>query len=170
MGKSLNFTPAIAMTFMAAPLCIATIPPTPVRAETEVMRGSATAIDGRTLKLDGKTLKLAHITVPEPGDKCLMRGKVRDCGKFARLGLTELVVAATIECRKLTPHTYSCKTGDGYDLALGQVHAGWAVPAKSAPRHYFTKMKEVRARKRMLWSASHADGRPDYASALLDNN
>ena len=118
--------------------------------------------------MSGKEVKLANITVPEPGAQCLMRGKLRDCGKFARLGLIELVVAATIECRKTAQLTYSCKTEDGYDLAYGQIHAGWAVPTRSAPQHYFTKMNEAKAKNRMLWSASHADGKPGYASALLD--
>jgi len=160
----------LAITSAVTGVCMTIALPAQAQTEPDTLRGSATAIDGRTLNMNGKKLKLANITVPAPGDKCMMRGKVRDCGKFARLGLTELVVAATIECRKLTAHTYSCSTGDGYDLALGQIHAGWAVPAKSAPAHYFAKMNEVRAKSRMLWSASHADGRPGYASALLDKN
>ena len=167
MDKSLVFTPRIAMKVMAVVLCTVATLSIPARADSEVMRGSAVAVDGRILSMNGKELMLANITVPEPGAKCLMRGKVRDCGNFARLGLVELVVAATIECRKLTQLTYSCKTEDGYDLALGQIHAGWAVPTQSAPQHYFTKMNEAKTKNRMLWSASHADGKPDYASALL---
>lgn len=167
MDKSLVFTPKIAMNVMAAALCTAVALSIPARAGSDVMRGSAVAVDGRIVSMNGKQLMLANITVPEPGAKCLLRGKVRDCGKFARLGLIELVVAATIECRKLKQRAYNCKTEDGYDLALGQIHAGWAVPTQSAPEHYFTKMNEAKAKKRMLWSASHADGKPGYASALL---
>jgi endonuclease YncB( thermonuclease family) len=167
MGKSLVFTPKITMNVMAAVLCAAVALSIPARAGSDVIRGSAVAVDGRIVNMNNKQLVLANITVPEPGAKCLLRGKLRDCGNFARLGLTELVVATTIECRKLTPHTYSCKTEDGYDLALGQIHAGWAVPTQSAPDHYFTKMSEAKAKKRMLWSASHADGKPGYAATLL---
>ncbi len=139
------------------------------QAQTESLRGSAVAVDGRVLVMNGKELTLANITVPELGTKCLMRGKLRDCGKFAQLGLTELVVAATIECRKTTQLKYSCKTADGYDLAFGQIHAGWAVPAASAPKHYFTKMNEAKAKKRMLWSALLPDGSHGFASTLLEN-
>ena len=154
-------TPMVAGVCAAMPLLSAT------HAEPETLRGSATAVDGRTLQMDGKRIRLANIAVPEPGDKCILRGKVRDCGRFSRLGLTELVVAATIECQELTQHTHSCKTEDGYDLALGQIHAGWAVPTKSAPRHYVAKMNEVRNKRRMLWSALHPDGRPGYFATLM---
>ena len=141
---------------------------TPIaQAQIEILRGPAVAVDGRVLDMNGKLVTLANITVPELGAKCLLRGKLRDCGKFARLGLTELVVAASIECRQVTQRTYNCKTGDGYDLAFGQIHAGWAVPTKSAPQHYFTKMKEAKARKRMLWSALTPEGTHNFASALL---
>lgn len=167
MGNSPVFAPGVAMNVMAALLCTALTLITPTRADSDVMRGSAVAVDGHILSMNGKQLKLADIIVPEAGAKCRLRGKLRDCGNFARLGLVELVVAATIECRKKTHRTYSCKTEEGYDLALGQIHAGWAVPTKAAPHHYFTKMNEAKAKQRMLWSASHADGKPGYASALL---
>lgn len=167
MGKSPAFIPGITMNVLAVLLCTTATLSIPAHAEPEILRGAATAVDGRILSMNGKQLMLANIIVPEPGAKCRFRGKLRDCGNFARLGLTELVVAATIECRKLTQLTYGCRTEDGYDLALGQIHAGWAVPTKSAPDHYFTKMNEVKAKKRMLWSASHEDGRLGYASALL---
>ncbi len=166
MGKLLISAPGITAAAIAALLYTAGAS-TPAQADPDVMRGPAIAIDGHSLSMNGKQLVLANIIVPEPGAKCRLRGKLRDCGSFARLGLTELVVAATIECRKLTQRTYSCKTEDGYDLALGQIHAGWAVPASSAPNHYFTKMNEAKAKNRMLWSASHADGKPGYASTLL---
>ncbi len=167
MCNSKDIAATVTAKLLAAVLCAVTVLSSPAQSEPDVLNGPATAVDGRTLSMSGKRLVLAHIAVPEPGDTCMLRGKVRDCGKFARLGLTELVVAATIECRKLTPAAYSCKTADGYDLALGQIHAGWAVATKSAPRHYFAKMNEVRKRKRMLWSALHADGRPDYFATLM---
>ena len=168
MAKTQSLSGQLAVNSVVVVLCAAAVLPVQAQAGDETLRGSAIAVDGRIVSMDGKELTLANIIVPEPGARCLMRGKLRDCGKFARLGLTELVVAATIECRKTTQRTYSCRTEDGYDLALGQIHAGWAVPTKSAPAHYFTKMNEAKSRKRMLWSASHADGKPGYASALLD--
>lgn len=167
MGKSLVPAPGSAITVIAALLYTTAGVSIPIQADPDVMRGSAVAVDGHILSMNGRQLMLANIIVPEPGAKCRLRGKLRDCGSFARLGLTELVVAATIECRKLTRRTYNCTTEDGYDLALGQIHAGWAVPTKAAPDHYVTKMNEARAKKRMLWSASNADGKPGYASALL---
>ncbi|WP_108881531.1 hypothetical protein [Anderseniella sp. Alg231-50] len=170
MAEQQNLTLQVAVNSLVALLCWATMLPAQAQTETETLRGSAIAVDGRIVSMDGKELILADIIVPEPGAKCLLRGKLRDCGKFARLGLTELVVAATIECRKTKQPTYNCRTEDGYDLALGQIHAGWAVPTKSAPAHYFTKMNEAKTKKRMLWSALHADGKPGYASALLDRN
>ncbi len=138
-----------------------------VHAQTKVLRSSAVAVDGRVLVMNGKQLTLANIIVPELGAKCLLRGKLRDCGTFAHLGLTELVVAASIECRQVTQRTYNCQTADGYDLAFGQIHAGWAVPTKSAPQHYFTKMNEARDKNRMLWSALTPEGSHNFASALL---
>lgn len=162
------FTHRGAAGFVVAILCAITFYTSLAQAQAEVIRGSAVAIDGRILVMSGKKLTLANITVPELGTKCLMRGKLRDCGKFAQLGLTELVVAANIECQKVTQLKYSCKTGEGYDLAYGQIHAGWAVPTNSAPEHYFTKMNEAKAKKRMLWSALLPDGNLGFASTLLD--
>jgi len=157
----------IAASLVVAMVCTMTSYPTGAWAQTEIMRGSATAVDGRVLMLNGKKIALANITVPELGTRCLMRGKLRDCGKFAQLGLTELVVAANIECQKTARQNYSCKTEDGYDLAFGQIHAGWAVPTSSAPKHYFTKMQEAKTRKRMLWSALLPDENLSIASTLL---
>lgn len=168
MAEKQHRTLQFAIRSMAAVSCAATALIGPAQAGTEIMRGPAVAIDGRTLSMNGRQLKLANITVPEPGAECLLRGKLRDCGKFARLGLIELVVAAVIECRKTGQDTYSCKTEDGYDLALGQIHAGWAVPTQSAPAHYITKMNEAKANNRMLWSAFRTDGKPGYASSLLE--
>ena len=167
MNRQFLFTPRIAMYFLTAMSCTAVPLISQAHAQSEIMRGTAVAVDGRVLVMNGKQLTLANITVPELGAECLMRGKLRDCGKFAQLGLTELVVAANIECRKTTQQAYSCETEDGYDLAFGQIHAGWAVPTKSAPEHYFTKMNQAKARKRTLWSALLPDGSYSIASTLL---
>ena len=131
------------------------------------LKGTATAVNGRVLIINGNRLTLADISVPPLGRECVMRGKLRDCGKFARLGLTELVVAAQIECRRAANQTYRCTTEHGYDLAFGQIHAGWAVPTRSGPQHYFVKMQEAKAKKRMLWSATLPEDGRTVAAALL---
>lgn len=168
MSVSKAQNPGVNIAILVAAICAITFLPSRAPAQAEALRGSAIAVDGRVLVINGKKVTLANITVPELGSNCLMRGKLRDCGKFAQLGLTELVVAATIECRRSAQQKYSCRTEDGYDLALGQIHAGWAVPTSSAPLHYFTKMQEARTRKRMLWSAQMPDGGLSVATTLLN--
>lgn len=119
------------------------------------LRGRPYVVDGRQMMLSGQDVRLAGIVVPVPGERCRIGGNVFDCGRLARAGLMDLLVGGEVQCRALAAGDHWC-LAEGYDLAFGLIHAGWAVPTADAPARYHVKMRESQARRRGLWSAGTA--------------
>lgn len=129
-------------------------------AQTSTVDGLPEVLDGRRMVVAGQEVSLAGIEVPALGEPCRIGGKTLDCGRLARAGLMDLVVGGEVRCVPAGSGGHRCEA-DGYDIAFGLIHAGWAVPAAGAPAHYLAKMEEARKRGRGLWSAKPAitDGR-----------
>lgn len=125
--------------------------------EPSQLQGRPQVFDGRHMLISGHTVRLAGIRVPALGERCRIGGNVLDCGRLARAGLMDLLVGGEVQCRSLKGGDYRC-LAEGYDLAFGLIHAGWAVPTTDAPAHYYAKMREAEARGRGLWSAGTAAG------------
>ena len=133
-----------------------------------VVTGPPTVVNATTMIIAGKTVKLAHITSTMPGDKCTIRHRNLDCGVLSAAGLKDLTAGAVVSCVKAAQaNGYVCRSG-GFDLAYGLIHAGWAVPTKSAPKYYFAKQERARKRKLMLWAAKDKDGRVIAANMAIN--
>jgi len=132
----------------------------------ERLSGAATAVDGRHLRLNGKLIALAGIAAPALDAKCLWRGKtVRACGRMARAAMRDLTVAAKVTCFPDRDRGgWRCQA-DGYDLAEGLIHAGWAIPAPGAPARWLDEKRRAKARRLMLWRARTLAGE-DFLPAL----
>ncbi len=125
-----------------------------VSARAEIS-GEAAAIDGQTIEVDGQTLRLYAIEAPPLGQTCTLRGKPFPCGKVARDALTDISFGARVVCRVRGEdgqgRLIATCLADGYDLAEGMVHAGWARAVQAAPPHYRAEEREARKDGRGLW-------------------
>ena len=129
------------------------------------VRGPVEVIDGATMVVAGQTVRLADIAVPTLGTKCVWHGKSLDCGILARAGLKDITAGADVVCIPVGADAHRCKDGN-FDLAFGQIHAGWAVPLNPAPSHYHKKMQDAKKHKRALWSATGLEGARAIAARL----
>lgn len=132
------------------------------------VHGPVEVIDGATMVVAGQTVRLADIAVPSLGTRCVWHGKPLDCGILARAGLKDITAGAIIVCIPVGANAHHCKDG-GFDLAFGQIHAGWAVPLKAAPSHYHKKMQDAKEHRRALWSATGLEGTRPIAARLRSN-
>jgi len=124
----------------------------------ETISGTPVVINGTTMMVGGKTVHLFGIKGPKDGTLCAWKSKrMIDCAKLASAGLKDITVASTVVCTAQIDKTYVCKA-DGFDLAYGLIHAGWALPNARAPKSYFAKADNARAHKRGLWHAVNSRG------------
>ena len=125
----------------------------------ETLSGTADILSATSMVVDGKTVSLFGIKSPKTGTMCTWKSKRQlDCAKLATAGLKDISIAANVVCSPQSNKTYVCKA-DGFDLAYGLIHAGWAVPTTGAPKRYFTKRDEARDNKRGLWGAVDQAGK-----------
>ena len=126
--------------------------------------GPAAAADNETRVIDGGRIAvvgidhvLYGISAPEPGMRCRLRGRMRDCGRIARAGLMDLTAGGQVACAPAPAHPgKSLCRSDGYDLSEGMVHTGWARAAPDAPRYLEDLMIVACRHGRGLWN----DGTP----------
>ncbi len=109
--------------------------------------GEVTVLRGDLLILDGQRHRLAGIAAPVPGQKCILRGRIIDCGRIATSQLKDLTAGADVRCRRGGDGMSLC-TSDGYDLSEGMVHTGWARALNDKRR----KLElAARAARRGMW-------------------
>ncbi len=124
----------------------------------QTLKGSPQVVDGTTMIVAGKTVQLFGVTGPKTGTPCTWKSKrTLDCGMLATAGLKDITVASSVICTQQADKAYVCKA-DGFDLAYGLIHAGWALPTANAPKSYRAKRDNARANKRGLWHAIDAKG------------
>lgn len=90
-----------------------------------VQAGTVEVLNGNVLILNGNRHLLADILSPRPGDKCILRGRIIDCGRIAMSQLKDLTAGADIRCRRRGDGMSVCAS-NGYDLSEGMVYTGWA--------------------------------------------
>jgi endonuclease YncB( thermonuclease family) len=110
-------------------------------------------IDGGRIAVEGIDHVLYGIKAPEPGVRCRLRGRMRDCGRIARAGLMDLTAGGQVACAPAPAHPgKSLCRSDGYDLSEGMVHTGWAEAAPDAPSHLDELMVVACRQGRGLWN------------------
>jgi endonuclease YncB( thermonuclease family) len=112
-------------------------------------------IDASTLVIAGETVRLFGIVVPDLDQTCEAGGKPYPCGRIARTGLMDLVVAATLECVPSSadgaaPVVARCRAG-GFDLSANMVHTGWARADRVTGTAFIAIEENARAAARGLW-------------------
>ena len=122
-------------------------------AETRVTTRDFKVPDGNHVLINDSRYRLTGIEAPMPGEKCHLRGKLRDCGIIARAALMDLTAGATLVCRSTGDASYRCRA-DGYDLSEGMAYTGWAVTRPGAARRYGAVMRQARRKKRGFWRGS----------------
>lgn len=134
----------------------------------EIVSGKPQVVNSTTMIIADKTVKLAHIVSLQPGASCVWKNRPLDCGVLATAGLKDLVAGAdVVVCKKATTDKFTCTAG-GYDLAYGLIHAGWAVPERSAPARYLKKMNRAKQRKLGFWDAKNSSNK--IVAATLSRN
>lgn len=123
---------------------------------SETVSGEPHVVNSTVMIIAGKTVNLAHTVSLKPGTFCRWKNRPLDCGVLATAGLKDLVAGAdVVVCKKTNADKFTCTAG-GYDLAYGLIHAGWAVPERSAPAHYQKKMRRAQQRKLGFWGATNS--------------
>ncbi len=133
----------------------------------ETISGAPQIVDSTTMMVAGKLVKLDYITSLKPGATCVRKNRTLDCGVLASAGLQDLVVGSSVVCRKNPSGKFTCTAG-GYDLAYGLIHAGWAIPDRTAPARYLAKMNRAKQRKLGFWKVTNASGQT-IAASIFDN-
>jgi len=121
----------------------------------ETVSGPPLVIDATTMTVKNRTVQLDNIISLKPGNPCTWKNQPLDCGVLATAGLKDLVAGSDVVCTQNTSGRHTCTAG-GYDLAFGLIHAGWAVPTRTAPARYVNKMNRARKRKLGFWGATNS--------------
>ena len=112
-------------------------------------------IDARTIVLAGQAVRLFGIVAPGLDETCEAGGKPYPCGRIARTGLMDLVVATSVECVPVSggaegPITARCRAG-GFDLSANMVYTGWALADRVTGTALVAIEEKARAAGRGLW-------------------
>ncbi|MDH3474791.1 MAG: thermonuclease family protein [Rhodospirillales bacterium] len=148
---------APALLFAASLTAACAAGPEPLYGE---LRGTPQVIAGDLIELQGQRLRLAGIDAPEPGQQCLFRDKLYDCGELARAALLDLTAGVEVICQPLAGGTAEAKPGaaptarctaQGYDLSEGMVYTGWALVPPETTSPYAAQQRQAEAAGHGLW-------------------
>ena len=141
---------ALFSTALGAAACAIEQPPAPAR-----FQGTPQVISGDLIELEGQRLRLAGIDAPEPGQRCLLRERLYDCGALARAALLDLTAGVEVVCRPLEPGPADTLTArcsaQGYDLSEGMVYTGWALIPPEAGTAYAAQQARAKSAGHGLW-------------------
>ena len=92
------------------------------------LTGVPEVVEGDIIALQGYRIRLFGIDAPEPGQRCLFREKLYDCGEISRSALQDLTAGTEVACSTLgggpgDTVLASC-WAEGYDLSEGMVYTG----------------------------------------------
>ena len=125
------------------------------RAAPAELRGTPQVISGDLIELEGRRLRLAGIDAPEPGQRCLLRERLYDCGALARAALLDLTAGVEVICRPLEDDSSAALTArcsaEGYDLSEGMVYTGWALIPPEAQQTYAAQQARAKSAGHGLW-------------------
>ncbi len=150
-GSKLTRTaPSLALVFLVAAVC-------PAAAGGE-LTGVPEVIEGDIIALQGHRLRLDGIDAPEPGQRCLFREKLYDCGEISRSALVDLTAGTEVACTTLGDGPGGtvlarCRA-EGYDLSEGMVYTGWALPVDQGEERYSRQKEQAKSKGHGLWRGS----------------
>ena len=122
----------------------------------EALHGTPLVLTGDLLELAGERLRLVGIDAPAPGQHCLIKTRLYDCGKVSATALMDLTAGVEIDCILDGPaggdgaRPARC-AADGYDLSEGMVYTGWALADPATGERYRSFQKGAEAKQRGLW-------------------
>jgi endonuclease YncB( thermonuclease family) len=117
--------------------------------------GVPTVIDGETVELGGERFRLYGINAPDLRQKCEIRGRDYDCGHVSKTALMDLVAGVEINCVSRAPVAAGTRRAtcyaNGYDLAEGMAHTGWAMAMPRDGGKYLRMERRAERARRGLW-------------------
>ncbi len=130
--------------------------------------GIPIVIDGETLELGGERFRLYGIDAPDRRQKCEIRGRDYDCGHVSKTALMDLVAGVEIRCvarpSAAAGDRRAICTANGYDLAEGMIHTGWALAMRRDGGKYLRIERRAERARRGLWQGTFVppwDWKPD---------
>lgn len=121
----------------------------------EELHGEPRVIDGVTLEVDGQRLRLYGITAPKPGDDCMLRGNMHDCGVIAASHVMDMTLGTPVTCTLMPGGSGTARcSADGYDLSFGMVYSGWARALPDAPAQLHDGEARARRQGHGLWQGA----------------
>ncbi|MEM7225425.1 MAG: thermonuclease family protein [Pseudomonadota bacterium] len=127
----------------------------PVRSQ-DSLSGTPLVLAGDLLELSGQRLRLVGIDAPKPGQQCLIKTRLYDCGKVSATALMDLTAGVEISCDLEGPadadgaRPARC-LADDYDLSEGMVYTGWALADPEVGRRYVPFQTLAEAKQHGLW-------------------
>ena len=120
------------------------------------LSGAPVVLAGDLLEVSGQRLRLVGIDAPAPGQQCLIKTRLYDCGKVSATALMDLTAGVEVSCRLEGPpgldgaRPARC-AAEGYDLSEGMVYTGWALADPQTGARYRAFQEGAEARQRGLW-------------------
>ncbi|NQU72000.1 MAG: thermonuclease family protein [Rhodospirillales bacterium] len=132
------------------------------------MSGVPVVIDGGTVELGGERFRLYGIDAPDLRQRCEIRGRDYDCGHVSKTALMDLVAGVEISCVPRAPVGAGMRRAtcyaNGYDLAEGMAHTGWAMAMPRGGGKYLRIERQAERSRRGLWQGKFIppwDWKPD---------
>lgn len=147
---------SLAISLFAA-ICL--VNPGAVRAEPNIIKGSATAVDGDTLKIGGERVRLLGIDAPEQHQTCSAgpgNGKPWPCGSKStqqlQLAVSGLHVTCEYESRDRYNRPVAVCIADGRDINEYMIRTGHAVATPQYSTRYVEAEELAKVERRGIWA------------------
>jgi len=128
------------------------------QAETGLVTGQASVIDGDTLEIHGIRIRLHGIDAPESDQLCQKDGQSYRCGQVAALALADLIGRRTVRCQTREKDRYGRFIARCYvestDLGRWMVREGHALAYRRYSTDYVGDEDQARGARRGMWAGT----------------
>lgn len=127
-------------------------------ANSKVIAGKASVIDGDTIEIHDIHIRLHGIDAPEDMQTCIKGGKVYRCGQKAAWALDKILKDKTVECHKKDTDRYGrivaeCFTGP-INVNASMIQKGWALAYTKYSDQYISQQSIAQKNKAGMWAGS----------------
>ena len=137
---------------VAAAVAALMLPVNPAHAD---VTGKPRVISGDEIEVAGQRFRLWGVDAPEPGQSCVAKGRVFDCGRISTTALMDLTAGVDVTCKprpdRIAGAVLATCFAAGYDIAKGMVHTGWALAFPQSGTVYAAVEGAARKAGRGLW-------------------